>query len=119
MENKIYELLLDLNGELKGLRKEMYGELKEFRNEMNGGFKELRKEMFGEFKELRNEMKEEFTTVQKRMDGLENQTLHGFRELKLHVENRNKEKELIIDFMQDKITELERKYYELVKRIEN
>lgn len=69
--------------------------------------------------DIRKEMKDEFNTLHKRIDGLENQTLHGFRELKLHVENRNKEKELMIDFMQDKITELERKYYELSKRIEN
>lgn len=79
MENKIYELLLKMN----------------------------------------EEMKEEFNTLHKRIDGLENQTLHGFRELKHHVENRNKEKELMIDFMQDKITDLEMKYYELSKKIEN
>ncbi|MGG5253515.1 hypothetical protein ACQYAD_08465 [Neobacillus sp. SM06] len=69
--------------------------------------------------EMKKEIKEEFNTLHKRIDGLENQTLHGFREMKLHIENRNKEKELMIDFMQDKITELERKYYELSKRVEN
>lgn len=69
--------------------------------------------------EMKKEMKEEFNSLHKRIDGLENQTLHGFRELKLHVDNRKKENELMIDFMQDKITELERKYYELSKRVEN
>jgi hypothetical protein len=97
MDNKIYELLLDMKND-------------------NVEFKQ---EMKDEFNTLRKEMKDEFNTLHKRIDGLENQTLYGFRELKLHVENRNKEKELMIDFMQDKITELERKYYELSKRIEN
>lgn len=97
MENKIYELLVGMKEELS----------------------EVRKEMKDEFSEVRKEMKDEFITLHKRIDGLENQTLHGFREIKLHVENRNKEKELMIDFMQDKITELERKYYELSKRFDN
>lgn len=69
--------------------------------------------------EMKKEIKDEFNTLHKRIDGLENQTLHGFRETKLHIENRNKEKDLMIDFMQDKITDLERKYYELSKKLEN
>lgn len=97
MENKIYELLLEM-------KKEVKEEFNTLHHRIDG---------------LENQTKEEFNTLHQRIDGLENQTLHGFRELKLHVENRNKEKELMVDFIQDKITDLERKYFELSKRGEN
>ncbi|WEG14525.1 hypothetical protein PU629_09265 [Pullulanibacillus sp. KACC 23026] len=100
MENNIYELLLEI-------KKEMKDEFKVMKDEF--------KVMKDEFKVIRDEI----NTLHERMDRLENQTLHGFRETKLHIENRNKEKDFMIDFMQDKINELERKYYELSKKSDN
>ncbi|MCM3443453.1 hypothetical protein [Metabacillus halosaccharovorans] len=35
--------------------------------------------------EMKKEIKDEFNTLHKRIDGLENQTLHGFRETKLYI----------------------------------
>jgi formylmethanofuran dehydrogenase subunit C len=65
MENKIDEQLLETKSEMK--------------------------EMKSEILELKSEMKREFKTINERMDRFENQMLHGFREIKLYVENRNKE----------------------------
>ena len=60
---------------------------------------ELLLKIQSEIQETKIEMKQEFETFHKRIDGLENQMLNGFRETKLHVDNRNKEKELMIDFL--------------------
>jgi hypothetical protein len=80
MDIKIYDLLLAMKNDNVEFKQEM--------KEMKGDLTAIQKEMKDEFNTLRKEMKDEFNTLHKRIDGVENQTLHGFRKLKLHVENR-------------------------------
>lgn len=68
----------------------------------------------------------EFKTLQQqnnefnnRIEVLQEQVIQGFKETQHKVENRNNEKTLMIDFIQSKINELELKYYELNKKIQN
>ena len=76
MENKIYELLLETQAEMKEIKTEIK-EIKTTTKEIKAGILELMSEIL----ELKSEMKQEFKMLHKRLDRFENKMLQEFREM--------------------------------------
>ena len=94
MEKQIFELLMELSNEMKGMKSDI-NELKGMKSDIN----EL-KDMKSDINELKAEMHTRFDTIQARLEGVGGQ-------FELTTESRMNE----IDFIADKVNKLEKELY--------